>query len=125
MEGHEETLRKGAERVLRAFLVLGMVTIFMWSKQLSPSPQAAIRELVRGGATWKSYGALAGLFAGLTAPVFGSLFTMVSWVSNRSWHGMSMHGVGTAMFALGIPLLVLGAHCLDLLEKEKNQARSR
>ena len=107
------------------FVFNDMGTIYILSKQLSASPHFAIRELVRGNCTWKSWGAMTGLFGGLSAPAFGAVITMVSWLSDPSWHGVHLRTAGTVMFALAIPLLALGAHCLDLLEKEKNQDRER
>jgi hypothetical protein len=98
-----------------------MVTIYTLSKNLSPSPHFAIMKLVRGNWTWKSCGAIGGLLGGLSAPIFGSLFTMVSWFGDPSWHGLHLRTAGTVMFAVAIPLLAVGAHCLDLLEKEKKR----
>jgi len=68
---------------------------------------------------WKIIGSLFGVFGGLMAPILGSVLTVVSWFADPSWHGLSLHIAGTTLFVLTFPLLVLGAHCLDLLEKEK------
>lgn len=69
-------------------------------------------------ATWKSIGAAFGLFAGLAAPMLGSVFTLISWAMDSSWHGLSLHSIGTSLFVVAIPLLILGAHCLDLLDND-------
>jgi hypothetical protein len=78
-------------------------------------------ELARDNWTWKSYGAIGGLLCGLSAPILGSLFTIVSWFSDPSWHGLHLRSAGTVMFAVAIPLMAVGAHCLDLIEKEKKR----
>jgi len=69
--------------------------------------------------TWKTRGAAFGLFCGLSAPIVGSIVTVISWFSDPAWHGLSLHIAGTSLFVITFPLLLLGAHCLDLLEKEK------
>lgn len=80
-----------------------------------------IRDLVRGTWTWKNLVAVLGLFGGLVAPILGSLMTVLSWFSTRLWHGLSFRTAGTSFFVMAIPLLLLGAHCLDLLDKEKRR----
>jgi hypothetical protein len=67
---------------------------------------------------WKSRGAAFGVFGGLMAPIVGSVVTVVSWIADPAWHGLSLHIVGTSLFVISFPLLLLGAHCLDLLEKD-------
>ena len=92
--------------MLRAFLFLGMVAIYK-----SPGIFS----------TWKGRGVMFGLIGGLMAPIVGSVFEVISWFSDPSWHGLHLRSAGTAMFAVAIPLLAVGAHCLDLLEKEKKR----
>ena len=72
-----------------------------------------------GVSTWTSRGAAFGLFAGLSAPIVGSIVTVISWFADPAWHGFSLHIAGTTLFVITFPLLLLGAHCLDLLDKEK------
>lgn len=69
--------------------------------------------------TWKNYAALFGLGGGLLAPIFGSILTMISWFADPEWHGLSMHRAATTLFVLSMPLLLLGAHCLDLLDRDE------
>ena len=76
----------------------------------------------RNASIWKIRGVVFGLCGGLLAPIVGSILTVISWFDDIAWHGLSMRNVGTALFALSIPSLILGAHCLDLLEKEKARA---
>jgi hypothetical protein len=84
-----------------------------------PTLHSAIKELVRGSCGWKSRGAVVGLSAGFSAAMAGSFVTIVSWFRDPVWHGLALHQAGTALFVIVLPLLVLGAHCLDLLDKEK------
>ncbi len=60
-----------------------------------------------------------GLAGGLIAPIAGSILTIVTWFADPAWHGYSLHYVATALFVLTLPLLLFGAHCLDLLDKQK------
>ena len=69
--------------------------------------------------TWKNRGAVLGLGGGLIAPIVGSFLTIVSWFADPAWHGFSLHYAATALFVLTLPLLIFGAHCLDLLDKKK------
>lgn len=84
-----------------------------------PPPHSAILKLIRGRWTWKSSGAVFGLLAGLLAPIIGSMLAVVCWFRDPVWHSLYLHHVATTLFVLTIPLLVLGAHCLDLLDEEK------
>ncbi len=70
------------------------------------------------GRTWKSGGAAIGLLAGLSMPILGSMLTMISWFRDPEWHSLHLHHVATSLFVLTIPLLLLGAHCLDLLDHD-------
>jgi len=70
--------------------------------------------------TWKSSVAAFGLLAGFLAPIAGSILSVISWFRDPVWHSVYLHHVATSLFALTIPLLLLGAHCLDLLDQEKS-----
>jgi hypothetical protein len=67
---------------------------------------------------WETRGAAIGLFGGLMAPILGSVLTVISWFTDPAWHGFSLHIAGTSLFVITFPLLLLGAHCLDLLDKD-------
>jgi hypothetical protein len=79
-----------------------------------------IFKLAGDYSTWKSRGVVFGLIGGLMAPILGSMLTVISWFSNPAWHGLSLHAAATSLFVVALPLLILGAHCLDLLDKEKD-----
>lgn len=55
------------------------------------------------------------------APIIGSVLSVICWFADPAWHGLSLHMVATSLFVVTFPLLLLGAHCLDLLEREKKR----
>ncbi len=69
---------------------------------------------------WNRYifGSILGLTGGIVAPLIGSVLTAVSWVVSPAWHSFGLHRIGTILLIMGIPLLIFGAHCLDLNERE-------
>jgi hypothetical protein len=72
--------------------------------------------------TWRTGGAVCGLCFGIISPVIGSILTAIAWFTGPQWHGLLLQRDGTALLLLTIPLLILGAHCLDLMEKQ-NEAK--
>jgi hypothetical protein len=86
---------------------------------------SSIKELSLAAWNWKGVGVVFGLIGGLVTPILGSMVTVVSWFSDPAWHGVSLHQAGTGLFFLVIPLLILGAHCLDLIDQEKKRASKR
>lgn len=108
------------ERVLRAFFHWGafLSAHYTLPKDFTTTHVAA-GALLQGRLNWKSYGAVVGLCGGLSAPIVGSFVTVISWLIDPVWHGVSLHAAGTSLFVLTVPLLVFGAHCLDLLDKEE------
>lgn len=87
------------------------------------TPRSIIRELRCHGWTLKTGSAAAGFCGGVLAGVLGSLLTAIAWFTGAVWHGHSLQRAGTILLFLTIPLLVLGAHCLDLLEQESERKR--
>lgn len=68
---------------------------------------------------WKNWTAVFGLCTGFIAPILGSVVTVVSWFKDPVWHAVSLHEVGTVLFVLTLPLLIVGAHFLDLIDNDK------
>ena len=70
-------------------------------------------------------GAVVGLLGGLAASLGGSLLIVASWIVRQgavqSWLSTS----GTVLLYLTIPLLLLGACCLDWLEMKRQPRRLR
>jgi len=104
-------------RVLFGFK--NMNTFYRLPKEPLRPPHSLVKELIGVRRTWKSSLAVFGLLAGLSAPIIGSLLTVITWFRDPAWHSLHLHHVATSFFVLTIPLLVLGAHCLDLLDEDK------
>jgi hypothetical protein len=84
-----------------------------------------IRTTLRDhGWTWKSTGACVGLFGGVIAPLVGLALTALAWFIG-DWHGLHITRDGAVLLFLTIPLLIFGAHCLDLIDKENNHSSGR
>lgn len=82
------------------------------------TPRSIIRELRCHGWTLKTGSAAVGFCGGVAAGVLGSILTAVAWFTGAVWHGYSLQRSGTIFLFLTIPLFILGAHCLDLLDTE-------
>lgn len=77
------------------------------------------------GWTWWSGGAVCGLCLGIICPIMGSILTAIAWFTGPEWHGLPLHRGGTVLLFLTIPLLIFGGHCLDLMDKQDDEARKR
>lgn len=67
---------------------------------------------------WQSIGAVSGLVGGILSPVLGTLLTAVTWFIHSEGLVSSLNTLSIISFVLTIPLLAIGAHCLDLLERK-------
>jgi hypothetical protein len=70
---------------------------------------------------WCSFGAVAGLAGGIGAAFIGSILTALAWFTGTGSHLEKV--IGTVLLVSTIPLLVIGAQCLDSLDKKKDRAR--
>ena len=61
-----------------------------------------------------------GLGGGLVAGLFGFLLTIIAWFGANE-HFTAMHTLGTLLIVVTIPLLILGSHGLDGLERIKKE----
>jgi hypothetical protein len=82
-----------------------------------------IEQLRVHGWTWKSGGAVFGLGFGIICPLVGSIFTAIAWLTGPEWHGLHLQRDGTVLLFLTIPLLIFGAHCLDLMDQQAEKPR--
>jgi hypothetical protein len=89
--------------------------------------EGRLRELYvwtrRGMWTWQAACALAGLGGGLLAAAAGALLSAVAWALGDEGGGLSLRGAGSILLLSTIPLLILGAHCLDLLDGKMEGSR--
>jgi hypothetical protein len=77
----------------------------------------------KGMWAWPTSGAVCGLAGGVIAAISGTLLLAIAWVMGDESSGLSLHGTGNILLLSTIPLLILGACCLDVVEKgeEKEQ----
>jgi hypothetical protein len=73
-------------------------------------------------ATWEPVAAFACFASSVVALALGFTFT-TDWLLNAARHPF-LHGVGITLLIIGIPLLILGGHCLDLMDKKKKLTRA-
>jgi hypothetical protein len=66
-----------------------------------------------------SVGAIIGLFGGATVALFGSILTGASWFVANAATRQLLSVTGSVLLFMTIPLIVLGACCLDWMEKDK------
>lgn len=101
--------------------------VFMASESSLLEPKLTSRSLAEQmrvhGWTWRMGGAVCGLGCGIISPVIGLVLTAIAWFTGPEWHGLSVHRDGTVLLFLTIPLLLFGAHCLDLVDRERAKAR--
>ncbi|HEY0322950.1 MAG TPA: hypothetical protein VGC66_18485 [Pyrinomonadaceae bacterium] len=77
----------------------------------------------RHGWNWCPLGAVIGLSGGIIAVLAGSMLTAISWLTATGEGHSYARTLGTILLVMTIPLLVLGAHCLDLMERRKDTER--
>ena len=70
---------------------------------------------------WCSLGAAAGLGGGVVTALSGSVLTALSWFGGTASHPEKV--LGSVLLVLTIPLLIIGAQCLDALDEKKDRAR--
>ncbi len=73
---------------------------------------------------WQAIAAFVCFACALLAVLFGTLFT-TGWLLNAEVHPL-LHALGLLLLIVAIPILILGGHCLDLLDKaERKDERPR
>ncbi|HVG32633.1 MAG TPA: hypothetical protein VM911_06115 [Pyrinomonadaceae bacterium] len=65
---------------------------------------------------WQSVCAVLGLVGGVIAPILGATSDVLTWFVPSQTVNAYLHVSSIVLCALTLPLLVLGAYCLDLLE---------
>ena len=65
--------------------------------------------------SWQSVCAVLGLAGGVIAPILGAIFDVMAWLVSSTSVISYLHLSSIVLCALTIPLLILGACCLDSL----------
>jgi hypothetical protein len=89
------------------------------------TPDQVMKQIRVHGWSWTTAGAVFGLCFGFLSPLAGLLLTAIEWFTHSHWHGYFIHNFGTVLFFLTFPLLIFGAHCLDLLDQKDEAAKAR
>ena len=101
-----------------------MSMIYRWLKaEENHNARQTIVATELHGWTWRRIGAACGLGGGLACALSGSVITAATWLTGAAGYGPLLHRLGTSLLVLTIPLLMCGAHCLDLIETQKDRAR--
>jgi hypothetical protein len=69
------------------------------------------------GFGWEQWVALGCFVAAVLSMAVGFVFT-TGWLLNAEIHPF-LHGVGLVLLIVGIPLLILGGHFMDLQERRR------
>jgi hypothetical protein len=69
---------------------------------------------------WQSLLALIALAGGVLSPVIGTVLNLMVWFIPVSHLRTLLYETSMVFFAVTLPLLALGSHCLDLLEKKSS-----
>lgn len=72
-----------------------------------------------------SVGAIIGLFGGAAVSLFGSILTGASWFVSNAPTRQFLSMTGSVLLFMTIPLIVLGACCLDWMEKDNSRIDSK
>jgi hypothetical protein len=91
-------------------------------QKMKLTPRLVTEQMRVHGWTWRSGGAVCGLSFGIICPLIGSVLTAIAWFTGPEWHGFFIQRYGTVLLFLTIPLLVFGAHCMDLMDKKDESA---
>lgn len=65
---------------------------------------------------WQSICAVLGLAGGVSVPILGAISDVITWFVSSIRVISYLHVLSIVLCALTLPLLILGALCLDLLE---------
>lgn len=91
--------------------------------QLSNSFAAESVEDRKLQSFWLSVGAGLGLAGGFAAGVAGFLLTVMSWLFGNELAASDVGKSATYLILAMIPLIMLGAHCLDKIDDLKRAKR--
>jgi len=81
-----------------------------------------VNKTVGNARPWLKVWMIFGFVGGIIAAISGTIFTSITWLAGASAGSARwLHGIGTVLLLVTIPLLMFGAHCLDLAEAEEKR----
>ena len=80
------------------------------------------KEVKRTPPAWHAPVAFACFLLAVIAGLVGSLFT-TNWILSAQEHS-TLHAVGLTLLLLALPIAILGAHCLDLKDRQQKPSRA-
>ncbi len=96
------------------------------SREQARRPRELAAEAGVHGWTWQAVGAVFGLTGGVVAVFFGAITMAIAWVTGSvEGYGLFLYRFSTVLLILTIPLLALGAHCLDLQDRAAERDAKR
>jgi protein-S-isoprenylcysteine O-methyltransferase Ste14 len=78
------------------------------------------KELKRTQPAWHALAAVACFLVAVIAGLTGSLFT-TNWILSAQDHS-TLRAIGLTLLVLALPIAILGAHCLDLMDRSKKDS---
>jgi hypothetical protein len=99
---------------------LSMTSIAMKRRENDPMKQGIEYRSGSRSCDWRTVGAIVGLAGGIGGGLLGALLTAVSWLAGETSYARTC---GMVLLLVMTPLLVFGAHCLDLTDKRKDAER--
>jgi hypothetical protein len=90
--------------------------------QVTMKPRATGRGL---RAKAHAAGVVAGLLGSVAVALSGTLLTLAGWLADDTGAQHWLSTAGSMLLFLTIPLLILGAFCLDWLEKDTSHRDSK
>lgn len=74
--------------------------------------------------TWEATGAVSCFAGGIGTALVGSVLTATAWMLGAQLHPW-LHGLGTVLLIVTIPLLIFSGYCLDWAEREPKKRDTR
>jgi len=74
--------------------------------------------------SWEAVGAACCFGGGIGAALLGSILTAATWILGAAQHPW-LHGLGTALLIVTIPLLIFSGYCLDWAERDQKKSATQ
>ncbi|HXL82056.1 MAG TPA: hypothetical protein VN951_14355 [Pyrinomonadaceae bacterium] len=74
--------------------------------------------------SWEAVGAVCCFGGGIGAALLGSILTAATWIVGAPLHPW-LHGLGTALLIVTIPLLIFSGYCLDWAERDQKKSATQ